>query len=654
MSLPWLAALFLIASGLRSCAADWQVEAGYRSAPLPVPQVGQAGFALLPESVTGITFTNSLPEQRHLTNQILLNGSGVAAGDIDGDGRCDLFFCHLGGPSALYRNLGNWKFEDITVKAGVVSSNLDATGAAFADLDGDGDLDLIVNSVGGGTHIFLNDGNGHFTESPLRLNSGKGGMSLALADIDGDGYLDLYVANYRTSALMDIPNAHATFKRVSGKVVMDRLDGRPTTEPDLTNRFVVSAELGIQEVGEPDVLYRNQGGTNLIPVSFTDGSFSDEDGKPLAEPPYDWGLSVMFRDINGDSLPDLYVCNDFQSPDRIWINQGAGKFRAIPRLALRKTSRYSMGIDFADINRDGIDDFFVLDMLSREHRQRMTQIVDVPALIPSIGDIESRPQYGLNTLFLGRGDGTYAEIAQFSGLEATEWSWTPIFLDVDLDGWEDVLVSNGQERAARDIDVVEKLKAMRAARKMSDAEIFQARKMFPRLATANLAFRNARDLTFKEMGHEWGFDFKGVSHGMCLADLDNDGDLDVVVNNLNGPAGIYRNESNAPRVAVRLKGLAPNTRGIGAKIWVYGGAVPMQSQEMICGGRYLSSDDPMRVFAAGSLTNEMRIEVRWRRGRRSVVNGVKANRIYEIDEAGAEPTPNSELRTPKAGRRLRR
>jgi len=517
----------------------------------------------------------------------------------------------------------------------VACPNLDATGAAFADLDGDGDLDLIVNSVGGGTRVFLNDGKGHFTESPLRLNPGRGGMSLAVGDVDGDGRLDLYIANYRTSALMDMPNAHATFKRVNGKMVLDRLDGRPTTGPDLTNRFIVSAQRGIEELGEPDILYRNQGGTNFVPVSFTGGAFLDEDGKPLTEPPYDWGLSVMFRDINGDGLPDIYVCDDFYSPDRIWINQGSGKFQAIARIALRKTSRYSMGVDFADINRDGYDDFIVLDMLSRDHRQRMTQLIEMPVLIPAIGDWESRPQYALNTLFLNRGDGTFAEIAQFSGADASEWSWTPIFLDVDLDGWEDLLVSNGQERAARDIDVIERLKAMRAERRMSDAEIFQARRLFPRLASANLAFRNQHDLTFKEVGHEWGFDFAGVSHGMCLADLDNDGDLDVVVNNWNGPAGVFRNESNAPRVGVRLKGRAPNTRGIGAKIWLYGGAVPMQSQEMICGGRYLSSDDPMRVFAAGSVTNEMRIEVRWRSGRRSVAGGIKANRIYEIEEASA-------------------
>jgi len=160
----------------------------------------------------------------------------------------------------------------------------------------------------------------------------------------------------------------------------------------------------------------------------------------------------------------------------------------------------------------------------------------------------------------------------------------------------------------------------------------------PRLPAAKLAFRNQKDLTFAEVGQAWGFDTVSVSPGMGLADLDNDGDLDVVLNNLNSGAAIYRNDGTAPRVAVRLKGLAPNTRGIGAKIWLYSGAVPSQSQEMICGGRYLSGDDTVRVFAAGSVTNEMRIEVRWRSGQRSVVQGVRANRIYEIDEVHTTST----------------
>jgi hypothetical protein len=191
------------------------------------------------------------------------------------------------------------------------------------------------------------------------------------------------------------------------------------------------------------------------------------------------------------------------------------------------------------------------------------------------------------------------------------------------------------------MDITERLKVMRAQKQMSPAEILEARQIFPRLATANVAFRNRRDLTFEEMGRRWGFDSVGVSHGMAPADLDNDGDLDVVVNNLNDAAGIFRNETTAPRVAVRLKGQAPNTAGIGSRIKVPGGPV-VQTQEMICGGRYLASDDPMRVFAAGMLTNELAIEVAWRSGKRSIVQGVKPNSIYEIDEVGARPSPTDQ------------
>jgi hypothetical protein len=344
----------------------------------------------------------------------------------------------------------------------------------------------------------------------------------------------------------------------------------------------------------------------------------------------------MFRDMNDDGAPDIYVCNDFKSSDRIWINSGKGQFRAMPRLALRHTSIYSMGVDFADINRDGHDDFFVADMLSPHHQQRHNQDGVLFPVHVTIGEVENRPQYSRNTLFLNRGDGTYAEISCLSGVISSDWSWTPVFCDVDLDGFEDLLITTGHELDSANMDVANRAKAIMAAKKLSALEQLYLRKMYDRLDVPKVAFRNRGDLTFEEVGEAWGFNTRSVAHGMALADLDGDGDLDVVMNNLNGAAGVYRNESNAPRVAVRLKGQPPNTRGIGAKIWVYGGAVPMQSQEMICGGRYLSSDDPMRVFAGGSLTNEMRIEVRWRSGRRSVVNEVKANRLYEIDEAAAE------------------
>src|SRR5437899_10328102 len=193
--LPVIASIALLLIPGRAAGADaalnWQTGPGYRWRQLPVPAAGKTGFSLLPPQITGIFFTNHISSERYLINSVLLNGSGVAAGDVDGDGLCDLYFCGLDGPNVLYRNLGNWKFQDITAEAGVACPDLDATGAALADLDGDGDLDLVVNSVGGGTHIFLNDGQGHFSLA-ARLNLGKGGTSLALGDIDGDGYLDIY------------------------------------------------------------------------------------------------------------------------------------------------------------------------------------------------------------------------------------------------------------------------------------------------------------------------------------------------------------------------------------------------------------------------------------------------------------------------------
>src|SRR6266568_3954591 len=640
-------ALLIANTGAAAGAAmNWQTGPGYRWRPLQVPGAGKTGFTLLPPSSTGILVPTSLAAERYLTNSMLLNGSGVAAGDVDGDGLCDLYFCRLDGPNVLCRNLGGWKFEDVTAAAGVACPALDATGAVFADIDGDGDLDLIVNSLAGGTHVFVNDGQGHFTPQTNTppLNYQRGGTSLALADIDGDGDLDLYVANYRTWTIRDQPVSAVKVENVQGRPTVVRVNNRLVSDPDLVGRFTVGVNGELQEHGEVDALYLNDGTGRFSPVPFTGGSFLDEDGRPLTEPPYDWGLSVMFRDMNGDGAPDIYVCNDFHSPDRIWINSGKGQFRAIPRLALRHTSIYSMGVDFADINRDGYDDFFVVDMLSRHHQQRHNQGGILFPVHVTIGEMENRPEYSRNTLYLNRGDGTYAEIACLSGTISSDWSWTPVFLDVDLDGFEDLLITTGHELDSANVDVMNRAEAIMAARKLSALEQLHLRKMYDRLDVPKVAFRNRGDLTFEEVGEAWGFNTRSVAHGMALADLDGDEDLDVVVNNLNGAVGVYRNESNAPRVAVRLKGQRPNTRGIGAKVWVYGGAVPIQSQEVICGGRYLSSDDPMRVFAAGSLTNLMRIEVSWRSGKRSVINGVKANRIYEIDEAGSIDVQSSKFK----------
>ena len=383
--------------------------AGYRCLPLKVPTEGHAGFTLMEPQTTGIDFTNTLSEQNAAQNQIRMNGSGVALGDVDGDGLCDIFVCSLEGHFALYRNLGGWRFTNITAAAGLDLPGNFSTGATFADVDGNGTLDLLVNGIGTGTRLFLNDGHGLFTEAKdSGLVHEYGAMTCALADIDGDGTLDLYVADYRTTTI-----------RTTGFSLLN-MDGHRMIRPQDRGHLELTPQGQILEHKEPHLIYRNDGHGHFTPLSWTDGTFLDEDGHALKEAPHDWGLTAAFRDLNGDGLPDLYVCNDFHSPDRIWINDGRGHFRAIAQLALRHTATFSMAVDFADVDRDGRDDILVSDMMSRDHGRRLMQIADMEPYTIRIGEFADRPQLDRTVLQWNRGDGTYAEIATYAGLENCE------------------------------------------------------------------------------------------------------------------------------------------------------------------------------------------------------------------------------------------
>jgi hypothetical protein len=404
----------------------------------------------------------------------------------------------------------------------VVCPGQTSTGAVFADLDGDSHLDLLVTSMGGPNALFRNDGRGHFTNltAAAGLTSRLGSSSMALADIDGNGTLDLYVANNRTDDMRD-----------RGQVNLQMVNGKMAVPPALKDRLVINNG-EILEYGEPDQLYLNDGKGRFTPVSWTGGRFRNEDGGPLAQPPLDWGLTATFRDINDDGFPDLYVCNDFWTPDRLWLNDGKGRFRAVPRLALRNMSASSMGVDFADVDRDGHLDFFVVDMLSRDPRLRKRQKLAQTPLVPPIGTIDNRPEFMRNTLFHNRGDGTFEEVANYSGLAASEWSWSPVFLDVDLDGYEDLLITTGHGRDVQDLDAATQIRARQHSwkgftneverQKAFTQELKEHMRLYPRLDTPIVAFRNpgpANVRRFEDVTTAWGTDQPGVHQAWSQVDV---------------------------------------------------------------------------------------------------------------------------------------
>ncbi len=624
-------------AGLACAGMGWAAEpVPERGQPLTVSESEGVGFSLKSASVTGIDFTNRLADAAAERNRILENGSGVAAADVDGDGWTDLYFCSGEGSNQLFLNRGGFRFEAQT-EAAAACPDQASTGAVFADVDGDGDPDLLVTGVGAGVRLFLNDGTGRFSE---RVESGldreAGSMSASLADADQDGDLDLYVANYQTVTWKDFPPG------VKPRVT--RVNGKPVAAP--ADRFVANLRpngtVSVVEIGQPDTLYRNDGAGHFEPVSWTGGQFLDEAGNPLDAPPRHWGLSVAFRDFNGDQRPDLYVCNDFlYGNDDFFLNQGAGVFRRIAPTSIRHSSWSAMAVDLADIDRDRDMDFLVVDMLSQDLTRRLTQRAnqETGSLLRAVGAVRDRPQQQHNSLYLNRGDGTYAEVAHLAGLEATEWSWSVLFMDVDLDGWEDVLVGNGHGHDLLDGDVT--IDATHAIRSAPRGQATRTLLMYPNLALPDVAFRNRGNLTFEDVSTDWGFNHVGISQGMCRADLDRDGDWDVVVNRLNGAALILENQTARPRIAVRLKGKAPNTAAVGARVRLIPtdeGEWPVQMLDRVEGGRYLSDDGDVLVFAAGSPQRNFRLEVVWPDGAVTVRDGLEPNRRYEVTRASGGST----------------
>lgn len=584
-------------------------------------------FQLKHSQNTGVTFNNQIIETDStniLTEEYIFNGGGVGVGDFNNDEMPDLFFAGNQVPNKLYLNEGGFKFKDISLDSGIEANERWNTGVVVVDINGDGWLDIYVCSARESDKkkrenlLFVNqgvdsDGVPKFLEMAAKYGIAEPGNSMGAAffDYDKDGFLDLYVLNNEQT--------HTAPTNYRKKIV----DGSAVSN---------------------DRLYKNNGNGTFTDVTIDAGITIEG-----------FGLGVAIADLNYDGWSDVYVTNDYLTNDLLYINNGDGTFSNSIKQMVKHQSQFSMGLDISDYNNDGYLDIVSLDMLGENNFRQKTTVSNNNYLSYVLNERwDYEYQYMRNMLQKGNGPGVpFSEIGLLAGISKTDWSWSPLFIDIDNDGNRDLLITNGFPRDITDRDFGDFRIAVN--RYLEPSKILDS---IPSIKIPNYAYRNRGDSTFEDTSQLWGLNIPSFSNGAAFADLDKDGDLDYVVNNINDEAFIFENtltsnSENSNYLNINLKGTPQNLMGLGAKLVIRHQGDKFQYYEHQLTRGYMSSMDQVIHFGLGTNKKVESVEILWPDGKYEKINEVKTNQTISLANDNALLVESHNLSFPLAQKKIK-